>query len=180
MEDGHIRLTLLFEIIYFLLLCPLPCGLQYLLWKEYMSHFIDFAFVMFTFFLWLYQVLAVACELLAAACGNSVSQLGIELGPLLWEHGATGPTGKSPHFTDFGLDHFSCFGQRNVNRCGLCHVWACEFILSCSSLPLEWAYSIWGLFLLPESLMRRAGLHVHKLEINLCCYQSLRFWDWLL
>ena len=123
-----------------------------------------------------------SCGMWTLSCSmwELVPQLGIELGPLLWEHGATGATGKSPHCIDFGIDHFSCFGQQNVNGCDSCHVWACEFILSCSFLLLEWAYSIWGLFLFPESQMRRAGLHVHKLEINLCWCPSLRFRDWLL
>ena len=96
----------------------------------------------FIFFYFLYLAapgLSCGMRTLSCSMGELVPQLGIELGPLLWEHGATGPPGKSPHFTDFGLDHFSCFGQWNVNRYDSCHVWTCEFILSCSSLLLEWA-----------------------------------------
>ena len=80
-------------------------------------------FLFFFYFLYL-AAPGLSCGMRTLSCsmGELVPQLGIELGPLLWEHGATGPPGKSPHFTDFGLDHFSCFGQWNVNRYDSCHV----------------------------------------------------------
>ena len=44
------------------------------------------------------NLLVVAWELLVAACGIKLSDQGLNLGPVPWEHGvlATGPPGKSP------------------------------------------------------------------------------------
>ena len=50
----------------------------------------------FYLFLWLYQVLAAACEHSAVACGIQFPDQGSNLGPLYWERGglATGSQGS--------------------------------------------------------------------------------------
>ena len=54
-------------------------------------------------FIWLHQVLVVACKPLVAACGIQFCYQGLNLGPLHWKHGVLSPgqSGKSLFLNTF-------------------------------------------------------------------------------